>query len=43
MEHLQGNIVSDYNSETYLTAEYIEYFLNLISRHHPSYLKDIYD
>ncbi len=36
-------IVSDCNSETYQTAEYIEYFLNPISQKHPSYLKDTYD
>lgn len=36
-------IVSDCNSETYFTAEYIEYFLNSISTRHPSYLKDTYD
>lgn len=36
-------IVSDCNSETYNTAEYIEHFLNPISMRHPSYLKDTYD
>ena len=36
-------IVSDCNSETYFTAEYIEYFLNPISQKHASYLKDTYD
>ena len=36
-------IVSDCNSETYFTTEYIEYFLNPISQKHPSYLKDSYD
>lgn len=36
-------IVSDCNSETYYTAEYIEYFLGPISQKHPSYLKDTYD
>lgn len=36
-------IVSDCNSETYHTAEYIEHYLNPISTRHPSYLKDTYD
>lgn len=36
-------IVSDCGSETYKTAEYIEYFLNPISTRHPSYIKDTYD
>lgn len=36
-------IVSDCNSETYCTAEYIEHFLNPISRLHPTYLKDTHD
>jgi len=36
-------IVSDCNSETYFTAEYIEHFLNPLSTKHPSYLKDTYD
>lgn len=36
-------IVSDCNSETYYTAEYIEHFLGPISQKHPSYLKDTYD
>ncbi|MGL5207763.1 GIY-YIG nuclease family protein, partial [Cetobacterium sp.] len=36
-------IVSDCDSESYCTAEYIEYFLSPISRKHPSYLKDTYD
>lgn len=36
-------IVSDCNSETYCTAEYIEHFLNPLSTRHPSYLKDTYD
>lgn len=36
-------IVSDCESETYATAEYIEHFLNPISTRHPSYLKDTYD
>lgn len=31
-------IVSDCNSETYCTAEYIEHFLNPLSTRHPSYL-----
>lgn len=33
-------IVSDCESETYRTAEYIEYHLNPISNKHPSYIKD---
>lgn len=36
-------IVSDCNSETYNTAEFIEYHLNPISQKHPSYLRDTYD
>lgn len=36
-------IVSDCGSETYATAEYIEFFLNPISTRHPSYIKDTYD
>ena len=36
-------IVSDCDSETYGTAQYIEYFLNPISTRHPSYIKDTYD
>lgn len=36
-------IVSDCNSETYCTAEYIDYFLNPLSIRHPSYVKDTYD
>lgn len=36
-------IVSNCNSETYFTAEYIEHFLNPLSTRHPSYLKDTYD
>ncbi|KAL2078819.1 hypothetical protein ACEWY4_026504 [Coilia grayii] len=36
-------IVSDCSSETYGTAEYVEYFLNPISTRHRSYLKDTYD
>lgn len=36
-------IVSDCNSETYATAEYIESFLNPISTKHPSYIRDSYD
>lgn len=36
-------IVSDCNSETYFTAEYVEHFLNPLSTRHPSYLKDTYD
>ena len=36
-------IVSDCNSETYFTAEYIEHVLSPISQKHPSYLKNTYD
>lgn len=36
-------IVSDCNSNTYATAEYIEHFLNPISTRHRSYIKDTYD
>ena len=36
-------IVSDCNSETYATAEFIEYYLNPLSIKHPSYIKDTYD
>ncbi len=36
-------IVSDCNSETYNTAEFIEYHLNPISQKHTSYLRDTYD
>lgn len=35
-------IVSDCGSETYATAEYIEYFLHPLSILHPSYVKDTY-
>ena len=35
-------IVSDCSSETYLIAEYLEFFLNPLSQKHPSYLKDTY-
>ncbi|XP_019897156.3 uncharacterized protein LOC105009030 isoform X2 [Esox lucius] len=35
-------IVSDCDSETYYTAEYIDSFLNPLSVHHPSYVKDTY-
>lgn len=35
-------IVSDCNSETYQTAEYIDYYLNPLSVKHPSYLRDTY-
>lgn len=35
-------IVSDCNSETYRTAEYIDYYLNPLSVKHPSYVKDTY-
>ena len=36
-------IVSDCSSETYQTAEYLDYFLFPLSTLHPSYLKDTYD
>lgn len=35
-------IVSDCNSETYRTAEYIDYYLNPLSNKHKSYVKDTY-
>lgn len=35
-------IVSDCGSETYQTAEYIDYFLNPLSTKHSSYIKDTY-
>ncbi|KAL2103131.1 hypothetical protein ACEWY4_002299 [Coilia grayii] len=35
-------IVSDINSESYKTAEYIEHFLTPLSTKHPSYIKDTY-
>lgn len=35
-------IVSDCGSETYQTAEYIDYYLNPLSIKHPSYIKDTY-
>lgn len=35
-------IVSDCSSETYRTAEYIDYYLNPLSVKHPSYVKDTY-
>lgn len=36
-------IVSDCGSETYYTAEYIDYFLYPLSIKHKSYIKDTYD
>lgn len=36
-------IVSDCDSETYHTAEYIDSFLNPLSCRHPSYIQDTYD
>lgn len=36
-------IVSDCESETYYTAEYLEHFLTPLSTKHPSYIKDTYD
>lgn len=35
-------IVSDCDSETYYTAEYLDHFLNPLSTLHPSYVKDTY-
>uniref|UniRef100_A0A8C7YA98 Reverse transcriptase domain-containing protein n=1 Tax=Oryzias sinensis TaxID=183150 RepID=A0A8C7YA98_9TELE len=35
-------IVADCGSETYQTAEYLDYFLNPLSVKHPSYIKDTY-
>ena len=35
-------IVSDCGSETYMTAEFIEYYLNPLSIRHASYIKDTY-
>lgn len=35
-------IVSDCGSETYQTAEFIDYYLNPLSTRHPSYIKDTY-
>ena len=36
-------IVSDCGSETYFTAEYIDYYLNPLSIRHASYIKDTFD
>lgn len=36
-------IVSDCSSETYYTAEYLDFYLNPLSIRHPSYIKDTYD
>lgn len=36
-------IVSDCNSESYRSAEYIDYFLNPLAKLHKSYIKDTYD
>lgn len=35
-------IVSDCGSETYYTAEYLDFYLNPLSTRHPAYLKDTY-
>lgn len=35
-------IVSDCGSETYYTAEFIDYYLNPLSSKHPAYVKDTY-
>lgn len=36
-------IVSDCSSQTYYTAEYLDFYLNPLSIRHPSYIKDTYD
>ncbi|GAA6073383.1 uncharacterized protein LOC105358296 isoform X1 [Tachysurus ichikawai] len=36
-------IVSDCGSETYYTAEFLDFYLNPLSIRHPSYIKDTYD
>lgn len=36
-------IVSDCSSETYRITEYIDHFLNPLSKLHPSYIKDTYE
>lgn len=36
-------IVSDCNSESYRSAEYIDYYLNPLAKLHKSYIKDTYD
>ena len=36
-------IVSDCSSETYHTAEFLDFYLNPLSTLHPSYIKDTYD
>lgn len=36
-------IVSDCGSETYCTAEFLDFHLNPLSTRHPSYIKDTYD
>lgn len=36
-------IVSDCDSETYYTAEYLDFYLNPLATLHPSYVKDTYD
>lgn len=36
-------IVSDCGSETYYTAEFLDFYLNPLSTGHPSYIKDTYD
>lgn len=35
-------IVSDCGSETYFTAEYLDYYLNPLSTKHPAYVRDTY-
>lgn len=36
-------IVNDCGSESYRMAEYMDYYINLLSQIHPSYVKDTYD
>lgn len=36
-------VVSDWGSESYRVAEYIDFFLNLLLHIHPSHVKDTYD
>lgn len=36
-------IVSDCNSETYRSAEFIDFYLNPLAKKHTSYIKDTYD
>lgn len=36
-------IVSDCGSESYRVAEFVDYFIGLLAKLHPSYIKDTYD